>query len=68
MRQDILDAIKTFDNDTLLDVAVSCGFITLDELLESRKLKLLPKKATKSYIRKKALADEVVAEMVLLNA
>tara|TARA_R100001443_G_scaffold18060_1_gene28703 strand:- start:282 stop:488 length:207 start_codon:yes stop_codon:yes gene_type:complete len=68
MRQDILNAIKTFDNDTLLDVALTMGFINVKQLLEARKNNELPKKATKEYIRKMALADENVAECVLFNA
>lgn len=75
MRQDILDAIKTFNNDTLLDIAVTFGFIDIyelkqfsDEELESMNDKILPEKARKSYIRKRALADENIAEYVLLNA
>ena len=68
MRQDIIDAVNSFDNLTLLDVAYTFKFITNDELQKSICSGILPSKSTKSYIKKRALADEEIAEYVLISA
>ena len=68
MRDDIIDAVREFDNDTCLDIAMTFRFITKEECNNSLKSGKLHSKATKSYIKKRALADENIAEYVLLNA
>ena len=67
MRQEINEAIKHFDYDTLLDIAITFKFITKEQCNKALETGKLPSKATKSYIKKRALADENIAEYVLLN-
>ncbi len=67
MRDDIINAVREADKDTLIDVALTFKMITkadVDEYFESGKL---PKNATKTNIRKRALADEDIAEYLLLT-
>ena len=67
MREEILTAVREADKDTLLDVALTFKMITkadADEYFESGKL---PKNATKTNIKKRALADEDIAEYLLLT-
>ena len=67
MRQDIIDSINRMDNDSLIDVAFTFDFLTQkekDTYLATGQNTF--KKAKKTYIKQRALADEAIAEYVLL--
>lgn len=66
MREEIIDTINSFDNDTCLDVAITFNFITKEECDSALDTGVLPSKAKKGYIKKRALADENISEYVLL--
>ena len=66
MRQDIIDSINNMDKDAFIDVAVTFDMISKDDVVIYMETGHVPKKATKTYIKKRALTDEVIAEYVLL--
>ncbi len=66
MRQDIIDSINNMDKDAFVDVAVTFDMISKEDVDTYLETGHTPKKATKTYIKKRALADEVIAEYVLL--
>lgn len=82
MREDINEAMSYIkSNYDLIDIAKHFNFITEEEYNNFWKLeeevtaekhqfnsRLLPKKAQKTYIKKRAYADEVIAEYIICSA
>ena len=67
MRQDIIDSINRMDNDALIDVAFTFDLLTQKEIDTYYATgQNTFKKAKKTYIKQRALADEAIAEYVLL--
>ena len=67
MRQDIIDSINRMDGDALIDVAFTFNLMTVQQkdtflLIGLRNYK----KDLKKTLKQKALADENIAEYVLL--